>query len=172
MEALVSTVFPNHELVEVDASEEDLVCFSRRPADNRYLANDFTILSPEEPITNDTTVLTYNLPRSMLPRYISLSEILVAAVVSLCKQEEGRTAWEAVTDADNCAPVSFLADVLFEKVTLLPDDRFANRPPQFFKSRQHFFRLLFRSRSTSTTPWSAPPTTTGRSCATSADSWA
>ena len=119
MEALVITVFPNHELVEVDISEEALVMFERRAADNRFLANDFVVLSPEEPITTATNVLTYNLPRSMLPKYLSLSEVLLAMTVSLEKQVEGKTTWEGVTKADNCAPISFLPDVMFEKVQIV-----------------------------------------------------
>ena len=68
----MNSVFPNNELTEVDSSEEALVTFERKPADNRYLANDFVVLSPEEPITSSSNVLTYNLPRSMLPKYLAL----------------------------------------------------------------------------------------------------
>ena len=117
MEALVNTVFPNAELTEADVPDEDLVTFTRKPADDRYLQNGFITLSPEEPITSSTRVLTYNLQRSMLPRYLALNEILVAVNVSLQKMVDGSTSWVPAEAADNVAPSSLLHDILFEKVS-------------------------------------------------------
>lgn len=144
MEALVSNVYPTSELATVDSSDplDELVSFTRKPADSRFLSNNFIALTPNEQLTPDIQEVSFSQPRSVLPIYTSLNEIYVAMSVSLVKKTTDTAAATCVLDADNVAPVSFLPDVFWDTFEIYFNDTLVSSNHKFRHISAHLGRLL------------------------------
>lgn len=144
MEALVSNVYPTSDLVTQDPndSNDDLVAFNRKPTDSRFLSNPSVTLTPEEPLSPEITVLTYNLPRTSLPTYTAVNEILVSLCVSIEKKGTSDTAWKPLVTADNVAPVNFLPDMLWEKVEIYLGDTLISPSHSYRYVGAHVGRMM------------------------------
>jgi hypothetical protein len=145
MDALVSNIYPTSELATVDSNDplDDLVSFSRKPSDSRFLSNDFVCLTPNQPLTKDITNLSFSVPRSVLPVYTSLNEIYIDMSVSLKKKSTAsETATKPVPDTDNIAPVSFLSDVFWETVEIYFNDTLVSSSHKYRSIAAHLGRML------------------------------
>lgn len=148
MEALVSNVYPTSQLATVDASDplDDLVMFSRKPADSRFLSNNFKPLTPNEPITKDIQEISFSQPRSVLPVYTSLNEIFVAVTASITKNTPalGSTAASSggVVDGDNVAPISFLPDTMWESFEIYFNDTLVGCSHKYRHISAHLGRIV------------------------------
>ena len=144
MEALVNNVYPTADLVTHDPhdSNDDLVIFTRKSTDSRFLSNNSITVTPEEPLQPDITNLTYNLPRSSLPTYTAINEILISMTVSLEKRVGAETTWKALDAADNMAPVNFLPDMFWEKVEIWLGDTLVSASHNYRYVMAHIGRLL------------------------------
>lgn len=145
MEALVSNVYPTSELATVDSSDplDDLVAFTRKPSDSRFLSNNFVVLTPNEQLTKDIQEVSFSQPRSVLPIYTSLNEIYVSMSVSLVKKENTSSASSVpVTDDDNVAPVSFLPDCFWDTFEIYFNDTLASCSHKYRHISAHLGRIL------------------------------
>jgi hypothetical protein len=144
MEALVSNVYPTSELATIDSSDplDDLVAFTRKPSDSRFLSNNFVVLTPNEQITKDVQEVSFSQPRSVLPIYSSLNEIYVSMSVSLVKKDNSTADPAPVVDADNVAPVSFLPDVFWDNFEIYFNDTLVSCSHKFRHISAHLGRIL------------------------------
>ena len=157
MDTLVSNVYPMVQLATVDNndSNDDLVCFERKPTDSRFLSNDFVAITPEEPLTPEIQSLTFVFPKSSLPRYTSINELFMSMCVSLEKQVTTSTTnattgvitetvsdWGPVEDADNVAPCTFLHDVFWKQVEVYLGDTLVTASHSFRFVMSHLGRIL------------------------------
>ena len=157
MDTLVSNVYPMVQLATVDTNDtnDDLVCFERKPTDSRFLSNDFVSITPEEPLSPEIKVLTFVFPKSSLPRYTSINEIFMSLCLSLEKRVTKTTTdattgvsttttgnWEPVEDADNVAPCSFLHDVFWQQVEVYLGDTLVTASHTFRFVMSHLGRIL------------------------------
>jgi len=150
METLVSNVFPMAQLATVDANDadDDLVAFGRKPTDARFLSNDFVAITPEEPINPEIESLTFIIPKSSLPRYTSVNEILLSMCVSLETKKKSETEWKPVLDADNVAPSSFLPDIFWKQAEVYLGDTLVTPGHTFRHISAHLGRILGYHRTT------------------------
>jgi hypothetical protein len=148
MEALVNNVYPTSDLVTQDPNDvnDDLVCFKRKATDNRFLSNSSITLTPEEPLTPEIEVLTYVVPRSALPTYTAVNEILISMCVSLEQNSDTAATWKSVVAADNVAPVNFLPDMFWEKVEVWLGDTLVSSTHTYRYVMAHIGRLLAYNR--------------------------
>jgi hypothetical protein len=144
MEALVNNVYPTAELVTQDPndSNDDLLNFKHKTTDNRFLSNSSITLTPEEPLTPEIDHLTYNLPRSSLPTYTAINEILMSMCVSLEQKGTSDSSWKPVLAADNVAPVNFLPDMMWERVEIYLGDTLVSTSHTYRHVMAHVGRLL------------------------------
>lgn len=144
MESLVSNVYPTSELATLDSSDplDDLVAFSRKPSDTRFLSNNFFTLSPNEPITKDMEEISFSQSRSVLPIYTALNEIYISVTASLVKRENGSTESKPVADADNVAPASFLPDTMWDSLEIYFNDTLVGCSHKYRHISAHLGRLL------------------------------
>lgn len=144
MEALVSNVYPTAELATIDSSDpmDDLVAFTRKPSDSRFLSNNFVVLTPNEPLTTDIQEVSFSQPRSVLPIYTSLNEIYVSMIVSLHKKDTDGGEKKPVVDADNVAPLSFLSDAFWESFEIYFNDTLVGCSHKYRHISAHLGRIL------------------------------
>lgn len=144
MEALVNNVYPTSDLVTHDPndSNDDLLAFKRKPTDSRFLSNNSVTLTPEEPLSPEIENLTYVLPRSSLPTYTAINEILISMAVSIEKKLDAETTWKPVAAEDNVAPVNFLPDIFWEKVEIWLGDTLVSTSHNFRYVMAHVGRIL------------------------------
>lgn len=148
MEALVNNVYPTADLVTQDPTDptDELICFRRKITDTRFLANTSITLTPEEPLTPDTDVLTYSLPKSVLPIFTAANEISISMGVCLEKKKTSESTWTAVLATDNVAPVNFLPDTMWEKVDVLLSDTMVSTSHTYRHIMAHLGRILSFNR--------------------------
>lgn len=144
MEALVSNVYPTSELATLDSSDplDDLVAFTRKPSDTRFLSNNFVVLSPNEPITKDLEEISFSQARTVLPIYTSLNEIYISVTASLVKHDSEGEAAKPVVDADNVAPVAFLPDTMWDSFEIYFNDTLVGCNHKYRHISAHLGRLL------------------------------
>lgn len=148
MEALVSNVYPTTELATVDSSDplDDLVMFSRKPSDSRFLSNNFTVLSPNEPITKDIQEISFSQPRTVLPIYSTLNEVYISVTASITKTTPpvGATAGSVggVIDGDNVAPLAFLPDTMWESFEIYFNDTLVGCSHKYRHISAHLGRII------------------------------
>lgn len=144
MEALVSNVYPTSELATVDSADplDDLVAFARKPSDSRFLSNNFTALSPNEPLTKDIQEISFSLPRSVLPIYTSLNEIYISMTASIVKKATDGAVPTALEAADNVAPVAFLPDAMWDSFEIYFNDTLVGCNHKYRHISAHLGRIL------------------------------
>lgn len=144
MEALVNNVYPTSELATVDSSDpmDDLVMFSRKPSDSRFLSNNFACLTPNEPISKDMKEISFSQSRTNLPLYSSLNEIYVAVTATVTKTPTDGGTPAAVEDADNVAPLAFLPDTLWESFEIYFNDTQVACSHKYRHITAHMGRIL------------------------------
>lgn len=145
MDALVSNIYPTSELATVDSSDpfDDLVSFSRKPSDSRFLSNDFVSLSANQPITIDITNISFSVPRSVLPVYTSLNEIFIDMTVSLTKKDTpADTTTKPVPATENIAPLAFLSDAFWETFEVYFNDTLVSSNHKYRSIAAHLGRIL------------------------------
>lgn len=144
MEALVSNVYPTSELATLDSSDplDDLVTFSRKPSDSRFLSNNFTVLTPNEPLSTDLQEISFSQPRSVLPIYTSLNEIYISVTASLVKTATDDGAAEGLVDDDNAAPVAFLPDTMWESFDIYFNDTLVSSSHKYRHISAYLGRIL------------------------------
>lgn len=144
MEALVNNVYPTADLVTHDPndSNDDLVAFNRKPTDSRFLSNNSITLTPEQPLTPGIESLNYVLPRTSLPTYAAVNEILIAMRVSIEKKIKNESTWKVVAATDNVAPVNFLPDIFWEKIEIYLGDTLVSASHNYRHIMAHLGRIL------------------------------
>lgn len=120
MDALLSNIQPSNELI---TSNDDVISFQPAKTDSRYLSNNFTVITPQEPITPTGSTYNFELPSSLLPRYTHINQLYCSLGLTLMKKEEGKTEFEPVEQADNVAPCAYLLDSFFSQIDIFLNDR-------------------------------------------------
>jgi len=145
MENLVSNVYPTSEITEMNSGESDdgsLVAFTRKSSDVRFLSNDWITLTSLEPITPDVQTLTFSIPRTTLPRYTYLNEIMLSLTLSLEKQVAGSQTFVPVEESDNISPSAFLHDIFFERIEVYLNDVLVSSSHNYRYVMAHLARII------------------------------